>query len=109
MGVVDLNALLNGPLEKRVETILSTITGLGWNPEPITLVARFSKESYHPFFIQWGLNPETMRWRSGSARVALVRPGFSGRLTLKDAVLYAEHPEVIQEKEPKQSAWKGQV
>lgn len=47
----------------------------------------------------------TGRWRFDLARVAIVRPDFGGKLTLKDALLYMEHPEVIEPKEPKESAW----
>jgi hypothetical protein len=100
MEAEDLGELLEGPLDKRVRKILDTAIALGWDPHPITLVSRFSKVPYPPFFMRWDLSPETMRWRFGGSRVALVRPGFSGKLTLKDALIYLEHPEVIQEEDP---------
>jgi hypothetical protein len=100
MEAEDLGELLEGPLDKRVSKILSTALTLEWNPNPITLVARFSKSPHLPFFMRWDLNPETMKWRFGGSRVGLVRPGFSGKLTLKDALTYLEHPEVIQEEDP---------
>lgn len=100
MEAQDLNDLVGGPLDKRLAKVLDTITGFGWDPHPITLVMRFSKAPYHPFFMRWDLNPETMRWRFTGSRVALVRPGFSGKLTLKDAALYAARPEVIEEENP---------
>lgn len=105
MEAQDLEGLIGEPLDKRVSKILVSAPESGWNPHPVTMVARFSKEQFLPFFMTWVLNPETMRWRFAGSRVALVRPGFSGKLTQRDALLYMAHPEVIQEKEAEVSPW----
>lgn len=104
MEAEDLEGLLGEPLEKRVASVISAAMQSGWDPQPVSLVARMSKPGFRPFFMSWALNPETMRFRFSGSRVALVRPDFSGKLTLRDVAVYLEHPEVIEEKEPS-SPW----
>lgn len=103
--VQDLEKLLSEPLEKRLSDLLDTAISSGWDPSPITLVMRFSKPSFHPFFLRWDLNPVTMRWNFGGGRVALVTPEYSGRLTLRDAALYMQSPEILKGTERSASPW----
>lgn len=96
---------LEGPIPKNVMKVLQLSIEQGWDPTPITLVARMSREGCYPCYITWELNLQTWRWNLRGARVGHVRPGFSGRLTGKDFELYLQKPEVIEAEEPKKSPW----
>lgn len=99
---------LEGPIPSNLMKILALSTEQGWNPDPVTVAMRMSKPGCHPCFAVWTLNRETMRWSFSGARVNLVYPGFSGKLTLRDLGIYLANPEAIEVEEVKKgvSAWK---
>lgn len=87
--------MLESPLPANLRKVLDKAEERGWDPNPITLVMRMSKDSLTPFYLCW-------EWKEGkfrftNARLRWERIGQVTKLTLRDSMLYMEHPEVIEE------------
>lgn len=100
-----LQSHMEGPFPRNLRQVLDLALTTGWDPSPITLAMRMSKSSYHPCFIVWELNPETMRYRFLGARTNLVREDFGGKLTLADLKLYLQNPDVIEREAKNDGPW----
>jgi hypothetical protein len=96
---------LNDPLSPRVVKILTLATEYGWDPSPVTLVARLKKDYCHPFYISWVLDLETMKYRFEESRVNKWTEGGLQKLSFRDLGVYIQHPDVIEEKPKKISGW----
>ena len=68
---------------------------------------RMSKEHCVPFFLCWVFDEGTYRFNG--ARVGIVRQGFSGKITLGDAMTYIKDPRVIEPERSKknESPWRS--
>lgn len=101
--MVDWTGLLTNPLPANVQKVLDTASQFEWDPHPITLAARFSKPSCHPFYIVWELDPVSMKWRFQESRVKKIVPTGLQKLSFRDVPVYLADPTVIEPKRP--SIW----
>lgn len=98
--------VLTEPLNPRVAKILELGQECGWDPNPVTLVARFSRQQCQPFYISWVLNLETMKFRFEESRVRKWVDGVGlQKLSFRDVPVYIKDPTVIEEKPKKPNAW----
>lgn len=112
----DWEKLLTEPLPTRLRNILELAEENGWNPNPITLVARMSQSPFHPFYIRWAYDMASGKYSFDQAKASKIVPatvvngklkspaGYQ-RLTLKDVGLYIQNPEVLMEEKKIVSAW----